>query len=285
MAVNQTIDFLSENADRKYPFVEDCTMSAQSSNFVLPDSVILDCRGFTRKGSQSGSGLFLKAIGGAGALLIDGEVAQPDSWTVVFESTSGDRFCFYIPYMDIETNGMWHGSVSHKSDFWGAVNSSLSIVVGQGIVDIANNALYTFSTTDTPIEPSLFINFSGAMIDSVRVIKASNANIGPFYGHIKMYGGYNLQFQNLYSGNEIQGVADIGAGVYGRYLGEKKDPDAPKTSVCDSSVFAINGIPPDSSGNFMIEGGDYIVVKNIPESHTIVVSVDLSSSLTGKKDC
>ena len=82
----------------------------------------------------------------------------------------------------------------------------------------------------------------------------------------------------------MQGVADIGAGVFGRYLGTQTTEEK-ASSVCSSSVLAINGIPPDSGGNFTIEGGEYIVIQNFPESHMIVVSVDESSPLTGKKNC
>ena len=196
MAANQQIDFLSENMDRRYPFVEDCSLLAQSSSFMLPDNTILDCRGFTRKGSHTGTEIFLRAIGGSGLSSVDGEPTQPDSWTIVFESTSGDRFCFYVPYLTIETEQKWAGSVSTAiMAFPEAIQSSLSVVVGPGIKDIANNALYLFTYEDAPIEPALFINFSGAMIDSVRVIKASNESIGPFYGDVKIYGGYNMQFQ------------------------------------------------------------------------------------------
>lgn len=285
MSANQQIDFLSENASRRYPFVEDCSMLSQSASFELPDDALLDCRGFTRE-KAVGVSLFLRAIAGAGVSTIEGEAAQPDAWTVIFQSTYGDKFCFHIPYLEIENNGKWSGIAMNALPFFGALKSSLSIAVGPGIKSVGHTDTHLFSAETAPIEPALFLSIAGSSIDSVGVLKASSGATQRLYGHVYLSGGYNVDVQNLYSNNSIQIVADPGAGALGRFLRRSNDNEqgAPQ-SLCESSVKAINGIIPDSLGNFTIEAGDHISIENSPSLHRIVITESVSTFLTGKNEC
>ena len=64
------LEFLSENAQRRYPFQEDSSLLNNTGDTVLADNVILDLRGIHRERPEVSPQL-LAVIGSDGASIFD----------------------------------------------------------------------------------------------------------------------------------------------------------------------------------------------------------------------
>lgn len=81
---------------------------------------------------------------------------------------------------------------------------------------------------------------------------------------MKVSPGYNSYIYQADKKFTINSSANIGSGK--RYNDEKND-------ICNG-VFSINGVTPDESGNFKIEGDNGVLIFNLPEEYKIVVAID-----------
>lgn len=262
--MEQVLDWLNENENRAYP-LEDTptkllTLSNPSWTFNLPDSFILDLQ------LKSSVGLAYKdadfGVLPVAIMLTSIKYTSASVVVVTFGTAIDTIATFTIPSASTATYPVY------------LRNSDGNLAVfGYGVLDLVNSAPPPDETivANIAVEQSTCVQFNDAWlgVSSIRTAPEKAADQSSDYhpqlplvsvqpsahltGDVKFLEGYNFRV-NIAS-NLID--LEIGAG-YGLKMNCTTSFLDPKYLDCSELVSYINGVPPDSLGNFKINPGSNI---------------------------
>jgi hypothetical protein len=248
--MEQIIDWLNENENRAFPFVEESNKST-SGGWALADNVVLDAQ-IIYLNKEIDRPVFLRKINATSG-------ANGGTLTLEFGSSTVTAVSFVI---NAPNNRSYPLYIREQ------ISGSL-LVVSEEIknIPILNQNLQV--TAAIPVEPSVCYEFKDAWlgvssVDSFPNSQTSANSIAPFLpltpdttsaeltGHVYFLEGYNFRVNidtaiNLSIGREFGLQMDCTTSfVQAEFLD------------CDSVISYINGIPPDAAGNFRLLSGDNV---------------------------
>jgi len=253
-------EFLTANVQRRFPFVENCPLTAADTT-QLSDGVILDAHGFFRERPELAPQLTAIAGGTSG---VDGAVAGHH--LLIFSMGRTDApltFSFLVD--DSTTDWPLRMKASVADPFYPAsLLGRLDIAVGETILGIPDATSLVFNGTAL-LEPSVVANLYRTQIDFVRIVHADDDDeiVG---GNLQIEQGYNMEVQRTRGG--VMLAPSLGAGL-GRFTGSI----SPASTHCSGAVMSINGQSPNKQGRFIVRGTNGIEVVNLPEQHKIQLRV------------
>lgn len=272
------VEFLTENKFRRYPFVEDSTVLSSDGEYSLPNSIILDLRGFHRERPELKPQLV--AIIGSMAASISTLDAVAGEWSLFFAMGNlGDPLVFRVGIPEDNTIWPFQAEVSVVDPKYPERDVRLGhirVTVGEDILDVSQSFSCGFENTAL-IEPSLVAELYQTQVDFVKLIHTEGASefVG---GDLKIVGGYNTEVSLDTKGILI--TSSRGSGTLGQFTGSTLDPSA---SACRGRIFSINGSMPDQRGRFFIKGTNGVSIKDLPDQHKI--QIVLSTELLGGNKC
>jgi hypothetical protein len=244
--MKQVIDWLNANELRAYPLMLTAARPAQ-----FKDNFLLDLQLITTTVNLQSAVVYLKRVTSLPSGQIDVYFGTQAVDLAHFSIPSGDKsYPLYLRNPD--------GNLA---------------VFGHGVADYDNSTVAT-NTQDyfIPVEPSVCHQFNEAWlgVESFHVspekITAQNSfspklplqdalAVTYLQGDISLLEGYNFRV------NASKGVIDLAIGTnYGLKTGCNTNFLYPEQCDCDSVVSTINGVPPDSLGNFKLVAGTDIII-------------------------
>lgn len=247
-----------------YPFVEDSIMSGTdgSSSITLPTNALLDLQ-LTVYSSGSGS-----------LSLISAEISPTEnSILFTFRYTPVIGSPFDLPVSVPSSEAAWANLDYYRPNVHNVAPTwSLWPIFGSGVVLLAaGNGGKLFIFNNLIIEPTcvqLRNKHVVTSIDSPSLIKIA--------GDVKIKPGYNMVISELKEANTIRLSAVIGEGE-----GMPCAQIAPDPGNCSDLIYSINGATPDWYGDFVLEGGDGVVITSDKNNHKIIISTKFQACEPG----
>ena len=240
--MNRRIEWLTANAQRRYPFVEDTSLML-AGGAMVPDDAVLDF-----------SAVFY-AEAEEQAVLTSVEVIGAGPKTLVFTFTIGSTVLSFMvtdaaafPYItSVYLAGAYAGTCAF----------------GEGVIALASALVPgLYGTTAAPvIEPALVTVQDRRRVNSVLGTKAGSV---PVQGDIYIKEGYNCNVTLVKSAGilRIDGVRGAGKGL--------PCDKPPVTKLKCSDVFLrINGLTADDNGNFVMAAGPGLTLVSDPAAHKL----------------
>lgn len=252
------LEFLNENAERNFPFLENASLQETSGPFVLSSRIVLDARGFTRVANPQP--VVLAAVLGPGASSIGGYDSVPDAVTFVF--TAGVLvFRFEVPE-GLERYDGRSFIADPLFPAYGAYSAGLNVTFGD-VSGITGGHLFNIPLEEVIVD--LFPN----TVHSVQIIKESGPDQLVSPGNIVFAGEFNFKVSNPEVDQEINLSPSTLSGQEGEFLNSLT---APENNVCKDGLFSINGSG-TTNGDFVIEGDNNFIIENIPSENKIRITV------------
>ena len=295
--------FLSENANRAYPFAEDSTFRIPTNSTDIPDNdIFLDFRGWSRLKLAPSTTFFLVDV--VYDLSMHSSYpglesfGQEESMSIFFkaffttdtEDLASQVMCFYVP-LAMNSSQFPYTSTASALMPNGKKAWEAKIVVTEKVYDLVSTGhLLTDDeknlTTDTggkiiiremytiegdgispAIEPGQFFEIGGTAIDQLNIIFPLSPEKNRYLsGDVKFLPGVNTAI--LQSNDTIIANSNVGFGT-GKQVYTGTDLGDP----CDG-IIKINGTAPDEYGQFYITGEHGILVENVPSENTIKISIN-----------
>jgi len=280
MISGAVLEFLNENAARRYPLIEDCvpTVEGVPGPLVLEDNIVLDARGFSRERNEVAAKLSALVGPGAGSHpLYPAVVGQRTLYWEMGTLAAPLRMALGVPL----DNVAWPfvGEASAPDFRWPGRQvrrASLRVTLGQAIAGLPLDARWLLGDR-APLEISVIHQLYRAQLDGIRLVHQDGTNEW-LAGDLEVMGGYNV---DVVTGENIMINPVVGGGTLGRWI-QSLVPDA--QSACRNAILQLGGAVPNSRGELTFLGGRGIKIEARPESHTIILAVDLSS-LGGYVSC
>lgn len=259
------VEFLNENSQRAYPFIED-SIFVSGDDHSLGDDVFLDFMGIHRLRHQT---VKLVAI-----------VGPDSSGSVDFPAVAGFKVFYFNLFSDSGSEGFsFRQSVD---EFDSVISSSIvdpnysgryvgkfTATFGLGVLSIPSDAYWIFDNLQ--IEPSLCVSLYRNQVDLIKIIH-SDIDDEIIGSDVKLQGGFNFDVEQ--SGNSIRLLPSLGGGDLGRFIGANVDS---QDSKCHGSLFSIIGQQANEKGEFLISGGRGIEIRNLPDENKIKILVNTSN--------
>jgi len=267
--IDAVSEFLTENLQRRYPFAEDTGLLDDSEAYEIPNSLLIDYRGFHRARIESKPRLAAIVGSGAGA-----DVAYPAAagkFRLFFEMgpiASPLRMMAEIDETDVREIAELFASVADPHYPELSIGSLRVTIGNEWRSFIGSPDRWVFGASSAVLEPALTTETYRLQIDYLRLIHQD----GPteyLKGDVEIYGGQNMTVAEN-GKNTIYLSAEVGAGEFGRFVGRLRDPDL---EYCDGALMFINGIGPNGRGELTIAAGNGIDVLPLPDEHKIRISV------------
>lgn len=254
------LEFLSENKERRFPFVEDCSLKTDL-DVQFPDDVILDVRGFHRERPEIPPQLStFVGPDNAGGL--------PGYYHLTFKMgriAAPLTFQLLVPI----DNPIWpltYTIVTPDPIYPESRLSSLRLTIGAGILSVDPAADYTFPGTAL-LEPITISELYRTQVDQVKVVHA-DADSEFVGGDLVLRGGYNMDLQQ--SGQTIRLNPSLGGGELGRWTGSLNPENASK---CKGALLSLNGQGATERGEFFFYGRNGIDIIPLPTEHKIQIKI------------
>jgi hypothetical protein len=232
-----TLEWLNENALRAYPFILNCPKTANTS-YVLDNGLILDLL-IVNNSAYSGSYKLLS---------IDNSV----SGTIIFNFTNSVSFTFSTSLTGIQyIKGANHSALAVNTDLISAIpaaiNTFANLIVEPSLVfEFYNDWIGVNELAITPSYESGGLYSYSALLP---LVSQSTINLT---GAITFFEGYNFDI----SFDTINNLINFQAGdSFGIPLTCEDNFINPALCDCPDIISFINGVPPDSNGNFNIAPG------------------------------
>lgn len=225
------VEWLNENRNRRYPFLDTASMRDQSGTVEVPDELLVDltfpvnalefdAAAFYLHSLTVFSGGIIVSIGYVGA-------TAPIAVRAITLAEHTDNRTYYI-----EGVGDFNDCVGR-------------IAVGRIDKIMDYGGTYTFDPTAAPLLPSV-IRPTIRGISGLRIVSADNEESELLYGDVELIAGANITFD----------VAEVSPGVNELRISAVNNPDFESECECDDGagdrrcIETINDIPPDADGNF-----------------------------------
>lgn len=241
--MNRRAEWLSANAQRRYPFVENTILQLQDVTPIpIPDSAILDFRAVCY--AVAGQHVYLQTVQVIGS--------GPKTFVFGFQAGSMDMFfsvtdAAAFPYTaTASSTGMFTGTC----------------VFGEGILELAGLAPALYYAMLTPeIEPALVVFQDRRRVDSVLGTKTGSVLVR---GDIYVKEGYNCNVTLIKSSNVLQIDAIRGAGK-----GLPCNKPTGTQLKCTDVFLRINGLTADDNGNFVLAAGPGLTLTADPANNKL----------------
>jgi len=230
------LEWLNLNSQRSYPIKEDTTRTDDTGNFVIPNGLLVDA-------------VVAVDTGDIETLYIKQLTILPDTLTLVLYSQ--DNTLVGSSIVDRSTHQANDYYVLQGFGEFTTLRGKL--VIGE-IPDVVG--AYSFSQSATELESKVLIpNLRG--VSSLGIYSTSPDIPAPLRGHVKLSEGFNIRLTYDYTNNAIRIDAIEGAGLGTSCV-------CPDDSIPPGNpIKFINGIPPDDSRNFNVQGVGCITVTPI----------------------
>jgi hypothetical protein len=233
-------DWLSQNANRNYPFDDGATGISADESFTLPTTFMLDLVWPVHTAlGQDPQRFYLRSLVSTGDIII-GSLAYllPDGVTSAVVGS------FTIPVALHTPGGLY--SIPGVDEFQ---DSSGRVVIGNLEGVMSQGGVYQFNLEGSRLAPACIRpNLRG--VSSIRVVTGLNT-AEPMVGDIQLREGRNIRL-TVEDGNTIRIDAISGAGL---------EPDCD----CGSgmAIQTINGVPPDANGDFNLFGDECFDIQTV----------------------
>jgi hypothetical protein len=223
-----------------------------------------------------------------GVSFSNGEVTLPKNFILdaVFSGTD-DSLRYRIHYVEIGTGFIQCGLGDNNGNFLGVINVSSTapkhtvqflqpnedqpvrgrVVFGAGISTVAafDSKRHFFGFSSTELEPSVLVPAPGPSGVTTLRKEGDNLESHVFTGNVTIQEGDGISI------NPIPMINGFRIGASRVYQAECGD-DISDFLRCSHCIKYINGVPPDSIGNFNILGTEWIKVETIPSENKIEIS-------------
>jgi hypothetical protein len=260
--------FLSENANRFFPFLE------HNETNLLPNSCFLDFRGWSRLKQVDSPRLTLIYSGATGSTPPPGYSSKIEIksnhihlFFELHDNTSSDiadrTICMYIPL----NNTVWPFVCTQNYYIQNKIKVfEIRCLVSENILNIfTQNDIINFANGGLKIEPSLYMSCGGVSVDQLN-IKDQDGNIKRVLtGKLNFLPGVNTEAKTIDSSIFISAYPGYGNGndIYtGSSLG-----------ICNEIISSINGATPNENGQIFIKGDDYIKVIDDKINNKIILAI------------
>jgi hypothetical protein len=230
-----------------------------------------------------------------GVSFSNGEVTLPKNFIIdaVF-SGSDESLRYRIHYVEIGAGFIQCGVGDNNGNFLGVINVSPTapkytvqflqpnedqplrgrVVFGEGVTEVGSfeQKRHFFGFSSTEFEPSILVPSPGFVGVTTLRKEGDNQENHVFSGDVVLQEGDGISIQPIPLLNGFR----IGAS---RVFQAECPDDLADLSRCRNCIKYINGLPPDSSGNFNILGTNFINVTTLPGENTIEIS------FIGEVDC
>ena len=216
----ETLDYLNQNSLRNYPIQDGLGRVSNDGLFTIPNSLIVDLS--VSAVSSDILPLYISTI-----------TCSPTSLTIEISAFNIGVFGSFNTTLPLSQNNL--DVTLQNSQLFPSASGIITI----GSIDDLS-ALPQGSFTFSPVNTSLLMKTYSPVNVGVSWISFSdnNGNTSALTGHINMTANSNLQFR------DVDGLIYMDAG---EDLGLNKS-----CSSTGTPVSSINGIPPDSTGNFTL---------------------------------
>lgn len=244
--VNWNLEWLNHNENRAYPLASDATREDQSGTFKLPNSFFVD---MTLSVSPSvvnfqPSGFFIYQLGSlpSGFSVIVGY--KPETTAAQRVATFNVDRASFIPYSSYRLRG-----VDNFSDVEGYVTlGHLSEI------DAQPPGLFTFDLAGGRLEVSA-IHPQIRGVTGIRAVNNNNES-DVMRGVVKLIAGRNCRLTLDVPTSTVRIDFIDGAGTVAAC-------DCDTDITIGSPVYTINGVAPDSSGNFNLVGDECLTLTGL----------------------
>ena len=256
------LEFINENSQRAYPFIENSVPFSSINNFQLPQDVIADFTGYSLIPIQT-----VKLLSYHNSIF-------------TFRIQSNTTVFIDVPILcsDFTIGAKHHGYTALPGDS-SVIGAYIAITIGGGNISV--NTVCNFNDT-APIERGLMFDISGSQINLLEIIRKDHPDY-LVHNDIKITGGFNV---NVVQSNKTISIGSkVGGGMLGKYEGYNDpdempvgdDPASSTNSICSSlkAVESISGIKPDADGLFLLIGGNGVTVKNYPLDSRIEIIANI----------
>lgn len=242
------LEFQNSNSIRRYPLSDDSSGVDTTGSFQLPNSFLLEFDLAVSAGvSVDPSRFFLQQLGSyaGGFQLTVGY--QPASGPAVPVATTGFATVTHVP-----------GNVYLLSGLTGFADISAKVVVGKlDAILLQPAGLFNFTLANARIEPDCVRPIIKG-VSSIAVVNGTQTSL-PLTGDVEIVADQNIQLTVIQVSGQIPQIR-ISA-IQGEGLSE--------ACVCVGSaapgppVRTINGIGPDPTGNFVLQGDTCLQIAGI----------------------
>ena len=266
--MNRTMEWLNENQNRRYPFVDDADLSVAGHSFVVPNDLLLDIQATSTLGVST---YFV---------LLDFTVA-PDSKSIRLHFVGGEpTYALQIDLnIDVPVTGVWPYTTVMilQVPYWqggpgvvGTLQGVYTVTLGPGVVTLAQNPPGTYTLAHPPqINPGLLMEQGLCRVDSLT---SSDLNYphDEIVGPITVQPGYNCETTCSDGVLSFRAGSGFGAGVSCDLPGAGT-PDPTKVS-CAEALLWFSGVSASQDGNVELAAGPGVVITPDPEHNTIYIS-------------
>jgi hypothetical protein len=244
--MNRTTEWLNENMQRRYPFMDNYPMLA--SGIEVPDSLFLDFTAVVYDTAGVTASLVLTQV----------ELATTPELTrlviLYFIDGLGSLFVLGLP----------ESLPVYSEILYVTYNARHSFTFGPGIAELLAKYSDGVYTLDAPV-PFIPTLFKSQDRHQVRSITCRNGNFTST-GVVALKEGYNCQIVVSKDNKVIQIGAVSGAGA-----GKDCSNPVAGAATCVNTLLRINNLHGSDDGTFMIVGGRGLEVVADPDNHTLTV--------------
>ena len=257
-------EWLNSNALRNYPIQENASRTDISGTFTIPNSLIVS--------AQINYGRVF--IGGT--FYISGLIVSESFVTIFISYQDSNTAVSPVQISSVQIDASTFSQYTYYPFVGQGVNASVigSLAIGQ-LDDTVTEGVGQF--TFLPAATALEVNtqfVSVPALESVEVYNPSNSLIYTATDILRLKAGKNVRLTYEQLDGDNFGVIRIDA-INGENLTQVSDCKN-QQELISGPIRQINGVGPDSSGNFYIEGSECIQIVADPATNSIKV-VDLCS--------
>lgn len=233
-------DWLNDNRNRKYPFLDSTLLLDNSSSMTFPNDLIVDMV-FPVNAMQYDVTLFhlqQVTVFAGGVIITLGFNGTAIATRAVTEAEHSENKSYYIEGSATALSGGFSDSVGR-------------ITIGRFDSIKEFGGTYTFSTSAARLLPTV-LRPSLKGVTGVKTVSADNEESALLQGDIELLAGDNIEFKVL--GNTV-------------IISALPNPDFAQDCSCPDVILGqciktINGVAPDSNGNFTVVGENCLVIDN-----------------------
>lgn len=246
--LNQNLEWLNHNAQRRYPFADDAELVDTTDAFKLPNDFVVELDLPVNAGMNVGpAGFFLKSVGayaGGYGIEIGYQPTDGDAVTVATALIPRNGFTKNVPF-----------ALGGVGDFADTVGK---IVIGRlGNIDDQPPGFWEFTLDTARLDPDAVRPMIRG-VSSITCVNGDQRSV-PLVGDIELVAGTNMQIVPILQPGQdpiIRFNAISGEGTVDACVCEGEDANA-------EPIKKINGVSATNAGDLTFIGSDCIQIETI----------------------
>jgi hypothetical protein len=278
MSIDAYLEFQNENTSRAFPIREDMSrLDNSGSDYVLPNDVLLDVRGFTRSAITVEEQLYA-IVGGSSSPTDPALSPSAGNWRFYFKIGNSELIFTDVP----ETNQTWPFTsivygLSPNTPTGETKEYEIRMAAGSGLTNIDSLDFHIFEGT-AKLEDTLIARMNAVQVDPIRIVHVIGSDEYVGGENLVLKAGYNMQVQSVDGGITLAAIPGAGEGY-------PVDPViSAGDSACEGKLYSLNDAKPNEVGALVIEAGTGIKIVNAPDQNKIFVRRDLAT-VNGRLVC